>query len=416
MAKKEFDIEKYNKSKILSPKKYKVWLSQIQAKENNEEEMAKLKTRLEVDINDAKYRRQKLFSKWWLKELVSAGAIVGLAFLVNFLTPFSPFSFLVAGAALLAVINVVAFGIIPGIRFLTNKYKGLVNFQNELDKQNQLEKANSKEMINDLSDKKQKIQTKEKVEHITNIDVQEKVFQPEEPSNVSVPLRPVLATNENAKMVNETQNQNIVNKQTEIIEDKTENTENVVEVKANETENKVEEIQEETTPVRKSLEFNFGPKQKYVFRVKTRTMTADGACPNEDICVNISTTDLDKFIEELNKKMFEEKGFKTSRTQKAKKATSMVLTVKNAKELIDAKLANKEITAKQAEKQKSQIASVVLVFEITNMSNPAKGTVESRPYQIEEEKDFFQTVEKVKNRVLQQANELKESKSSQETY
>ena len=32
MAKKEFDIEKYNKSKILSPKKYKVWLSQIQAK------------------------------------------------------------------------------------------------------------------------------------------------------------------------------------------------------------------------------------------------------------------------------------------------------------------------------------------------------------------------------------------------
>ena len=176
MAKKKFDIETYSKAKILSPRKYRIWYKQIQENGNNEQEMQQLTDRLKTDIEGSKATRKKLFSKWWLKELISAGAIVGLAFLVNFFTPFSPFTFLLLGIAMLTAVNIVTFGVIPGIRFLNNKYKSLLAFRNELQNQEQLSKAESKVVA--------KLSTKEKEQTKNFIDKQilseEKTFVPEQ--------------------------------------------------------------------------------------------------------------------------------------------------------------------------------------------------------------------------------------------
>ncbi len=405
MAKKEFNINEYSNAKILSPKKYVIWLKQIHAKDNNEEEMQQLVERLENDRKNAQYKRKKLFSKWWLKEIISAAAIIGAAFLGNALTAFSPFSFLLSGLILGAIVNVVALTVIPALRLPRYPSKRLLALENELKKQKELK--NVKTDVKDLTKRQEK--AKRLIDTEIKEQGEEKVLEPEtKPSN----LKPAIASEQTPKDTDSNSNKqpNTDDGTSSITGSK-----NIDDSKDQEKENNEEEVQ---TPTQEKELIDLDAdksKPRFIFKVKTRTMTANGECPNENVCVNISTTDLDKFIEELNKKMFEVKGLKTSRTKQARKANSMVLTVKNAKELIDKKLENGEITKRQAEKQKKDIAAVVLVVEITNMSNPSKGTIESRPYEIEEEKDFFQTVEKIKNRVLQQANELKESKSSQET-
>lgn len=423
MANKKFDIDKYSKAKILSPKKYRVWYKQIQENGKNEQEMQQLTDRLRTDIEGSKATRKKLFSKWWLKELISAAAIVGLAFLINFFTPFSPFTFFLLGVAMLAAVNIVTFGVIPGIRFLNNKYKGLVAFRDELNNQEQLNNVEVKAMGKSLSKEQIKEQTKNFVDQ--NVLTEEKEFTPDKSASnqdkktrrvvddlnesikreASAPvyhMQPVAQARINGDEENAVE--------TTIVESKKEEN---TEAKADQsTIQNVEIIEptivENSTPLAvKELHFESAPKPKYVFRVKTRTMTADGNCPNEDVFVNISTTNLDKFIESLSKKNFGEKGMRASRSQKAKKANAVVLTVENARELIDTKLQNGELTQKQAEKLKKQITEVVLVLEITNMNRPEKGTVESKEYTIEQKEDFFKTVDRVKNKVLEQAQTLK---------
>lgn len=431
MEKKPFDINKYSKAKILSPKKYKVWLSQIQEK-GDTKEYEQLNDRLKTDIEQSKSDRKKLFKKWWLKELISAAVIIGGAALVNFFTPFSPFSFLAAGAALLTVMNVVVFGVVPGIRYLTNKYKGLTKFKETLDNQKQLNEVESKEMINDLS------KQKEVAKNFVNQEVlaQEKTLEPSGEIEI-VEKKKVRSLSDIFKQATQNEqgsffyNQNQMVAQARTNSDEEEKETIVVDkpsgtATTTASNSQAEEVstvpaqeKEETTPLAiKELIFDNEPKPKYVFKVKTRTMTADGTCPNEEVFVNIATTNIDKFVDELSKKNFIEKGVKASRSQRAKKASAMINTVENAKELIDNKLKNKEITQKQAEKLKKQITSVVLVLEISNLRNPSKKTYESKEYNIEQKEDFFRIVEQVKQNVLEQAKTIqaKTEQSDEQTF
>lgn len=435
MKKKEFDISKYNKSKVLSPKQYKAWAAQIQEK-GSQDELEEFNARLATDVAKTKDQRKKLFRKWWLKELISTAVIVVGAVVVNLFTPFSPFSFLLAAGALLVATDLVVFGIIPGIRYLTSKYRGLSKVQKQLANQKQLNETESKELISDLSKQNELTNNFTGIETLTNekareILSNEKVLEKTE--EVSANEKSKTEKKETSNTTDSTlqnpqiqptdfftkpvANQTVAQARLDSDEAKEEKTTveevnnsstsepSIIEVNAED----VKSTSEEEAPVVMS-KLNFGndePKSKYVFRVKTRTMTADGTCPNEDVFVNISTTNLDKFIEELSKKNFEEKGLKVAKGARAKKANAIITTVENANEFIDNKLVNKEITAKQAEKLKKQITSVALVLEISSLKNPKEKTFESREYTIEQKDDFFKTVEKVKQNVLKQAKELK---------
>ena len=398
MAKKEFNINEYSNAKILSPEKYEIWLKQVQAKDNNEQEMQQLVDRLENDRMDAQDRRKKLFKKWWLKEIISAAAIVGMAFLGNAITAFSPFSFLIAGLILGAVVNVAIFTVIPAIRLARNPYKPLLELENQLKKQ--------KELKNVKTDVKVLTKNQEKAKNLVDTqvkeDAEEKVYGPETGNGiVPKPAIAVEGTQENANTNSSIQpisNSGIIKR---ITEDEEQEINKNVEATQTQTEEKelIDTDEDKSNP-------------KYIFRVKAKMMNASGVCLDENVFVNIVTTDLDKFIDTLNKKKFENKELKISNSRKTKMLKSDIEKDQLARELIDLKLKNNQITQKQADKLKSKLASVEFVVEITNMANPSSQNNkvgETRGYSIGEKQDFFKTVEKIKNRVLEQAMELKQA-------
>ncbi len=407
MAKnKEFDINKYSNAKILSPKKYKVWLQQVKAKDNNEAEMQQLIERLENDRTNAEVNRNKLFKKWWLKELISAVAIVGLALLGNIFTGFSPFSFLITGIVFGAVVNVVALTVIPAIRLSRNPYKKLLSLEDEL--KNQKKSTKVKANVKEYTSSKE--ESKNLVDSQVRIDSEEEVYRLREDD--------ALANSNNNKLNEEKEN---------IVSQPNPNTvgvgpnNNIKTDEQNSEEdknnNKNEDIKEEDNLEEKELVEIENEKSfpRYVFKAAIRTTTADGYCPKDDVFVNISTIYLDKFIEKLSDKKFAQKDLENfSRARKTKKAKYMANTASRALKSIEQDYKNGEITEKQANKEKSKIVSVALVFQITNMNNPEKGTVESRAFEVTEDKEFFQIMEQVKNRVLQQATELKERAEQEE--
>ena len=351
MAKKEkiFDISTYSLAKPLPAKKYKVWRKQVQAKSNNEEEMQQLVNRLETDIGDVDNRREKVVKRMLISEIVSAVVIVAGAFIANALTAFSPFIFVELGIVLGTVFN---FGVF-----------GLGSLISRISKTRELKRL--KALQNEINEQK-------------TMSLGKKVVAQKEKVN----------SNEN------------------------------VEQATNTKQNKLA-LAEVGEPIeRKELDTSaMGNKNpKYVFKASIRTMTAEGRRKTDDTFVNVSTKNLDEFIGKLSSIDFAGKdfsNFSNASVSAIEKARGISKMAQEASESIDKKLENGEITKREANKRKREFGSVALVFEITNMSKPLKGTVESKPYKIDEEQKFFQSIEDVKNRVLEQATALK-GKTEQE--